>query len=295
MSDNTVSQTGSTQTTTVTPGGLTDAQRAELRLGRVLTAAERQQATQAGNLETVAAERARTQVGQRSAVRLGSSGPEVAKLKEFLRQEGYPVSAGDQFDEQTDRAVRAFQQANGLSVDGVVGQQTWGALYGLTGQNQLSPGTDLLRVIVGQTDNFIRRGWNALRERLPSWETIRSTFSQTAERLANMARNVATRRNTTGDCALGVRLAMERAGIPYQRVGSAYQAADLLARNPRFREVRMTADQIRNLPAGAVIVSNASPGHSHGHIAVSLGGGREASDHVHQIRIRPEQRVFIPV
>ena len=59
-----------------------------------------------------------------------------------------------------------------------------------------------------------------------------------------------------------------------------------LAFFPRFREVRMTPDQIRNLPAGAVIVSNASPGHAHGHIAVSLGGGREASDHINAIRIR---------
>lgn len=37
-------------------------------------------------------------------------------------------SAGDEFDADTERAVRAFQQSRGLSVDGRVGAETWHAL-----------------------------------------------------------------------------------------------------------------------------------------------------------------------
>ncbi|SCE70714.1 N-acetylmuramoyl-L-alanine amidase [Micromonospora haikouensis] len=37
-------------------------------------------------------------------------------------------SAGDEFDADTERAVRAFQQSRGLSVDGRVGAETWRAL-----------------------------------------------------------------------------------------------------------------------------------------------------------------------
>ena len=37
-------------------------------------------------------------------------------------------AAGDEFDAATERAVRAFQQSRGLSVDGRVGAETWRAL-----------------------------------------------------------------------------------------------------------------------------------------------------------------------
>ena len=35
---------------------------------------------------------------------------------------------GDDFDAETERALRAFQQSRGLSVDGRVGTETWQAL-----------------------------------------------------------------------------------------------------------------------------------------------------------------------
>ena len=39
-----------------------------------------------------------------------------------------PGGQPDRFDEPTERAVRAFQQSRGLSVDGLVGDETWRAL-----------------------------------------------------------------------------------------------------------------------------------------------------------------------
>lgn len=65
------------------------------------------------------------------AIRLsyGSQGPDVSLLQEALRTLGYytgPVEGG--FGYSTFLAVKAFQLANGLTVDGVVGPQTWQAI-----------------------------------------------------------------------------------------------------------------------------------------------------------------------
>ena len=59
----------------------------------------------------------------------GDSGPEVRRLQERLRREGYNPGAIDgEFGPQTERAVRQFQRANNLYVDGVAGRETLTAL-----------------------------------------------------------------------------------------------------------------------------------------------------------------------
>lgn len=58
-----------------------------------------------------------------------SKGPDVLKLEELLISLGYNLPhTNDYFGADTDRAVRDFQQKNGLTVDGVVGPNTWNAL-----------------------------------------------------------------------------------------------------------------------------------------------------------------------
>lgn len=62
---------------------------------------------------------------------LGSRGPGVAELQRFLKAAGVLTGPVDgDFGPMTQAAVRRFQQAKGLSVDGVVGPQTWAALRG---------------------------------------------------------------------------------------------------------------------------------------------------------------------
>lgn len=53
-------------------------------------------------------------------VALGATGPVVAEVRSRLVRLGYLSDGGSVFDERTDLAVRAFQQARGLSVDGTV-------------------------------------------------------------------------------------------------------------------------------------------------------------------------------
>ena len=58
----------------------------------------------------------------------GSSGDDVRKLQKRLNEEGYTLAVDGQFGSKTQAAVRDYQKKKGLSVDGIVGKNTWGAL-----------------------------------------------------------------------------------------------------------------------------------------------------------------------
>ena len=58
----------------------------------------------------------------------GEQGSWVVELQQGLTRHGFPVATDDKFGPLTEDAVRAFQNANGLTVDGVVGPVTWAAL-----------------------------------------------------------------------------------------------------------------------------------------------------------------------
>lgn len=66
--------------------------------------------------------------------RRGDSGPAVAEVRATLVGLGHleappdPRDHSDTYDDAADQAVRAFQQERGLSVDGIVGPETWSAL-----------------------------------------------------------------------------------------------------------------------------------------------------------------------
>ena len=61
-------------------------------------------------------------------LRNGSSGTAVRTLQYMLRASGRSVTADGSFGPATDSAVRSYQSAHGLSVDGVVGDTTWFSL-----------------------------------------------------------------------------------------------------------------------------------------------------------------------
>jgi peptidoglycan hydrolase-like protein with peptidoglycan-binding domain len=65
-----------------------------------------------------------------ATIRLGDSGDDVKRLQRvFARTKVLgPSNVSGQFDQNTDQAVREFQQAHGLGVDGIVGALTWSQL-----------------------------------------------------------------------------------------------------------------------------------------------------------------------
>ena len=56
------------------------------------------------------------------------SGDAVRRLQTRLNAHGFKLATDGIFGKGTDAAVRAFQKAKGLAVDGKVGKQTWAAL-----------------------------------------------------------------------------------------------------------------------------------------------------------------------
>lgn len=58
----------------------------------------------------------------------GSSGDSVLQLQKILNQNGYSLSEDGIFGDKTLAAVKDYQKNNGLTVDGIVGNNTWGAL-----------------------------------------------------------------------------------------------------------------------------------------------------------------------
>ena len=61
-------------------------------------------------------------------VRRGDTGPGVEQIQTALNAAGYDLEVDGIFGPQTDRAVRDYQTKNGLTVDGIVGNMTWGKL-----------------------------------------------------------------------------------------------------------------------------------------------------------------------
>lgn len=58
----------------------------------------------------------------------GSSGEDVKELQKALNNEGYSLDVDGKFGSKTRSAVKSYQKSKGLSVDGIVGNNTWTSL-----------------------------------------------------------------------------------------------------------------------------------------------------------------------
>ena len=62
-------------------------------------------------------------------IKRGSKGSAVLQLQKMLNAKGYKLTEDGDFGSKTEAAVKAYQKANGLEVDGEVGPMTWGVLF----------------------------------------------------------------------------------------------------------------------------------------------------------------------
>lgn len=76
-------------------------------------------------------------------LRQGSTGKDVRELQQRLVDWGYALQVDGKFGPLTMATVKAFQTANGLDIDGIVGRKTWDALAQLTVIHKVKRGESL--------------------------------------------------------------------------------------------------------------------------------------------------------
>lgn len=139
---------------------------------------------------------------------------------------------------------------------------------------------------------------------LPQLKDVNVHYSSERGRmLANIASENAIEKNSRHRCLEGVRETLNECGSVNGKLGgSAYQAADMLAKNKNFQEIKVERKDLKELPAGCVIVwdrnyAGTKTSDIHGHITVALGNGSGASDHIEEklYMLNSQHRVFIPV
>lgn len=125
------------------------------------------------------------------ALRLGDRGLGVQTVRYYLAFLGFflpqlpPIRITDFFDEELQNAVYAFQSAYGLSVDGIVGRQTWNAIQNVYEQTlyqlppeyqqfagEVYPGRFLVEGDTGASVSLLQRRLNQLAAQDTSLPTV---------------------------------------------------------------------------------------------------------------------------
>ena len=107
--------------------------------------------------------------------------------------------------------------------------------------------------------------------------------NKNAEMLVDMMqKQIDVNGKTFGKCAKAFNDASISLGMASER-GHAYEKIAQLQHNKNFEEITSqyrSAEDLKNLPRGAVVVWDKSAEKEYGHVSVALGDGREISDHV---------------
>lgn len=212
------------------------------------------------------------QIRKGAVLSKGDSGDSVRELQTKLTKLGFPVEITGNFGNITELKLKQFQKKYNIQQTGKLGETTIKKLDELTNI---------------KSTNSIESSKVAIGKATPM-----------GTKLANSAKKEATRRSTTGWCYAGVATAVSRVfgDLLYGR--SAYMAANILARQSKFKEVKVKPTDLKNLSAGSIVVWGKTKVSPHGHISVALGNGKEASDHVAKqmtsLRGHQNYRVFTP-
>ena len=94
----------------------------------------------------------------KGSVKIGMKGNVVGEIQNLLISKGFKEvsktgNADNTFGPLTDKMVREFQTKNGLTVDGIVGPNTWSKLKESTTQDTSGMGDDSPEFLQAQQDN----------------------------------------------------------------------------------------------------------------------------------------------
>lgn len=102
--------------------------------------------------------------------------------------------------------------------------------------------------------------------------------------------------NWDGLCATYVKMAIRDSGGGNYENGHAYQMTDILRKNKKFKQISTNVD-LKSLPAGCILVyGKGVAGYSseYGHVEITLGDGRAASDALTTNLHKKPTAIFIP-
>lgn len=132
---------------------------------------------------------------------------------------------------------------------------------------------------------------------------LNNTYNrELSQRLAHVAYDTAVDLRQSGGCAYGVGKSIRDANIAGNEVrDDAYKMADKLANNPNFRQVQVSREDLKKLPAGCIVIFDKGEGHKWGHATITLGDNKSACDHYEPdfaevVKNHPQNfAVFVPV
>lgn len=118
---------------------------------------------------------------------------------------------------------------------------------------------------------------------------------QSGKKLAEIALKNSTGFNNM--CATKVKNAIKEANLGEYETGDAHMTNEILAKNPNFKEIPTEGVNLKELPAGCILVyEKGVAGYSkeYGHVEITTGDGRGVSDGITN-NLRQPSSIFIPV
>lgn len=119
--------------------------------------------------------------------------------------------------------------------------------------------------------------------------------SSAGEKLARYA--LSHSNGFTGNCAKFVKKAIANTGLGAYKSGHAYQMPSILRNNPHFKEVSPSSVNVKELPAGCIIVFDRGMydySNKYGHVEITTGDGRGVSDGITK-NLQQPSAIFVPV
>ncbi|MBQ8655331.1 MAG: peptidoglycan-binding protein, partial [Clostridia bacterium] len=194
-----------------------------------------------------------------TTLRKGSTGKAVQQLQNALVDLGYTVNTNGTYTSETATAVKAFQKANGLSVDGLAGSATYAKLY--SGSAVSAGGSSSSSS--GSSSNSSSSSSSG-----SSWVIPKRTL----------------RRNYTGDDVLSVQKRLKELGY-YTGILDGHYGSGTIAAVKAFQEKHgLEADGLAGTQTFTILFSNnaqsagSSSGSSGGSSSGSSGGSSSDSN-----------------